>query len=63
MADLAALVRSLPEGTQRGLELRFVDEFTQSEIGRRISASQMCVNTRARCNPPAPRTNALAARM
>jgi len=43
-ADLAALVRSLPERTQRMLELRFVDELTQSEIGRRIGASQMCVS-------------------
>jgi len=43
-ADLAALVRNLPEQTQRVLELRFVDELTQSEIGRRIGASQMCVS-------------------
>lgn len=43
-ADLAALVRNLPERTQRVLELRFVDELTQSEIGRRIGASQMCVS-------------------
>jgi len=43
-ADLAALVRNLPERTQRVLELRFVDELTQSEIGRRMGASQMCVS-------------------
>ena len=43
-ADLAALVRNLPERTQRVLELRFVHELTQSEIGRRIGASQMCVS-------------------
>ena len=43
-ADLAALVRNLPERTQHVLELRFVDELTQSEIGRRIGASQMCVS-------------------
>jgi RNA polymerase sigma-B factor len=43
-ADLAALVRNLPERTQRVLELRFVDELSQSEIGRRIGASQMCVS-------------------
>ena len=43
-ADLAALVRNLPERTQRVLELRFVDELTQSEIGRRIGTSQMDVS-------------------
>jgi RNA polymerase sigma-B factor len=43
-ADLATLVRNLPERTQRVLELRFVDELTQSEIGRRIGASQMYVS-------------------
>jgi RNA polymerase sigma-B factor len=43
-ADVAALVRNLPERTQRVLELRFVHELTQSEIGRRIGASQMCVS-------------------
>ncbi len=43
-ADLAALVRNLPERTQWVLELRFVHELTQSEIGRRIGASQMCVS-------------------
>ena len=43
-ADVAALVRNLPEQTQRVLELRFVHELTQSEIGRRIGASQMCVS-------------------
>ena len=43
-ADLAALVRNLPERTQWLLEVRFVDELTQSEIGRRIGASQMCVS-------------------
>ena len=42
--DLAALVRNLPERTQRVLELRFVDELTQSEIGRRIGTSQMDVS-------------------
>jgi RNA polymerase sigma-B factor len=43
-ADLAALVRTLPERTQRVLKLRFVDELSQSEIGRRIGANQMCVS-------------------
>jgi RNA polymerase sigma-B factor len=43
-ADLAALLQSLPEGTQRVLELRFFDELSQSEIGRRIGTSQMCVS-------------------
>jgi RNA polymerase sigma-B factor len=43
-ADLAALVRNLPERTKQVLELRFVDELTQSEIGRRIGASQMSVS-------------------
>ena len=43
-ADVAALVRNLPEQTQRVLELRFVHELSQSEIGRRIGASQMCVS-------------------
>jgi RNA polymerase sigma-B factor len=43
-ADVAALVRNLPERTRRVLELRFVDELSQSEIGRRIGASQMCVS-------------------
>jgi RNA polymerase sigma-B factor len=43
-ADLAALVRNLPERAQRVLELRFVDELSQSDIGRRIGTSQMCVS-------------------
>jgi RNA polymerase sigma-B factor len=43
-ADVAALVRNLPQRTRRVLELRFVDELTQSEIGRRIGTSQMCVS-------------------
>ena len=43
-ADLAALVRNLNERTQRLLELRFVDELSQSEIGRRTGASQMSVS-------------------
>lgn len=42
--DLAALVRSLPERTQRVLELRFVEELTQSEIARHIGENQMCVS-------------------
>jgi len=40
----AALVRNLPAGTQRVLELRFVHGLTQSEIGDRIGASQMYVS-------------------
>jgi RNA polymerase sigma-B factor len=43
-AAVAALVRNLPERTRRVLELRFVDELSQSEIGRRSGASQMCVS-------------------
>lgn len=43
-AAVAALVRNLPERTRRVLELRFVDELSQSEIGLRIGASQMCVS-------------------
>lgn len=43
-ANLAAQVRTLPERTQRVLAMRFVDELTQSEIGRRIGTSQMCVS-------------------
>ena len=43
-ADLTALVRDLPEPTRRLLELRFVDELTQSEIGGQIGASQMGVS-------------------
>jgi RNA polymerase sigma-B factor len=42
--DLAALVRNLPERTQRVLELRFVEELTQSQIARHIGTSQMCVS-------------------
>jgi RNA polymerase sigma-B factor len=42
--DLAALVQDLPKRTQRVLALRFGDELTQSEIGRRIGGSQMCVS-------------------
>jgi len=43
-ADLAALVRNLPERTRRVLELRFVEGLSQSEIGRRTGTSQMCVS-------------------
>jgi RNA polymerase sigma-B factor len=42
--ELATLVRNLPERTQRVLELRFVDELTQSEIARHIGENQMCVS-------------------
>jgi RNA polymerase sigma-B factor len=42
--DLAALVRNLPVRTQQMLELRYVDELTQSEIGRRIGGTQMFVS-------------------
>jgi RNA polymerase sigma-B factor len=42
--DVAAMVRTLPEGTRRLLELRFVHELSQSEIGRRIGANQMGVS-------------------
>lgn len=43
-ADLAALVGKLPARTQRMLELRFVDGLSQSEVGRRVGVSQMCVS-------------------
>ena len=42
--DLAALVRNLPARSQQMLELRYVDELTQSEIGRRIGGTQMFVS-------------------
>lgn len=42
--DLDALIRNLPERTRRVLELRFVDELTQLEVGHRIGRSQMCVS-------------------
>jgi RNA polymerase sigma-B factor len=43
-ADLAALVRALPEPAQRVLRLRFVDQLTQTEIGRRVGVNQMGIS-------------------
>jgi RNA polymerase sigma-B factor len=43
-ADLATAVRALPERTQRVLRLRFVDQLTQAEIGRRMGVSQMGIS-------------------
>ncbi len=41
---LGPLVKALPERERRILQLRFVEELTQSEIGRRIGVSQMHVS-------------------
>jgi RNA polymerase sigma-B factor len=41
---LAALLARLPERDRRILELRFIDELTQSEIAARVGVSQMCVS-------------------
>jgi RNA polymerase sigma-B factor len=41
---LQALLARLPERDRRIVELRFVDELTQSEIAARVGVSQMCVS-------------------
>ena len=42
--SLTSAVRLLPQGEQRMLRLRFVEEMTQSEIGARLGISQMQVS-------------------
>ncbi|HEV7864194.1 MAG TPA: sigma-70 family RNA polymerase sigma factor [Acidimicrobiia bacterium] len=41
---LAGLIARLPERDRHILELRFIDELTQSEIADRVGVSQMCVS-------------------
>ena len=41
---LANLLGRLPERDRRIVELRFIDELTQSEIAARVGVSQMCVS-------------------
>lgn len=41
---LAHLLRRLPERDRRIIELRFVEEMTQSEIAAEVGVSQMCVS-------------------
>jgi RNA polymerase sigma-B factor len=41
---LANLLGRLPERDRRIVELRFIDELTQSEIADRVGVSQMCVS-------------------
>jgi len=41
---LGTLLGRLPERDRRILELRFIDELTQSEIAARVGVSQMCVS-------------------
>jgi RNA polymerase sigma-B factor len=41
---LDQLLRRLPERDRRILELRFIEELTQSEIAARVGVSQMCVS-------------------
>ena len=41
---LAHLLGRLPERDRRIVELRFIDEMTQSEIATEIGVSQMCVS-------------------
>ncbi len=41
---LAQLLGRLPERDRRILELRFIDELTQSEIAAEVGVSQMCVS-------------------
>jgi RNA polymerase sigma-B factor len=41
---LTRLLRRLPDRDRRILELRFIDELTQSEIAAEIGVSQMCVS-------------------
>lgn len=41
---LRSLLTRLPERDRRIVELRFVDELTQSEIAARVGVSQMCVS-------------------
>jgi RNA polymerase sigma-B factor len=41
---LQGLLARLPERDRRIVELRFVDELTQSEIAARVGVSQMCVS-------------------
>jgi len=41
---LAQLLRRLPERDRRIVELRFIDEKTQSEIATELGVSQMCVS-------------------
>jgi len=41
---LANLLNRLPERDRRIVELRFIDELTQSEIAAKVGVSQMCVS-------------------
>lgn len=41
---LTRLLRRLPERDRRILELRFIDELTQSQIAAEVGVSQMCVS-------------------
>jgi len=41
---LADLLARLPERDRRIVELRFIEELTQSEIAARVGVSQMCVS-------------------
>jgi RNA polymerase sigma-B factor len=41
---LASLLGRLPERDRRIIELRFIEELTQSEIATRVGVSQMCVS-------------------
>jgi RNA polymerase sigma-B factor len=41
---LGNLLRRLPERDRRIVELRFIDELTQSEIAAKVGVSQMCVS-------------------
>lgn len=41
---LSRLLRRLPDRDRRILELRFIDELTQSEIAAEVGVSQMCVS-------------------
>jgi len=41
---LVSLLERLPERDRRILELRFIDELTQSEIAAKVGVSQMCVS-------------------
>jgi RNA polymerase sigma-B factor len=41
---LASLLGRLPERDRRIIELRFIEELTQSEIAAQVGVSQMCVS-------------------